>query len=251
MMITKTKFLQGLKITLTSLAVVSAIGFAEKKHKAKVYEQVVVKIMNQNGNLFVQEEDILELINYDSTVGDPITATGMTDMENRLLNHDFITDAEVYRDLKGELMVEVSQFVPIARIVRQKDPDAYISNTGEILPVSDKFTARVLLITGPYTELMVEAIDSQTIDTGVYALVNYIYQNDFWRAQIAQLDIDARGSVTMYPQVGKQQIEFGTPEELESKFSRLDTFYQKILPKKGWNSYQRVSVKYTDQIICE
>lgn len=255
-MIPKNKLLHAAKISLAFLLVISAIGFAEKKHSNRVCEEVQIIINNQNGKFFVLEEDILELINFDSAVGHRITTDEMAEMENRLLSHDFIIDAEVFCNLKGKLIVEVSQSEPIARIVRQNNPDAYISSTGAMLPVSDKFAARVLLVTGDYADTMINAqLSSREINHGtaydVLELIKYIHDREFWKAQITQLDINADADIVMYPQVGKQQIEFGTPDNLKSKFSRMDLFYKKILPKKGWNSYHRVSVKYTDQIICE
>ena len=251
-MIPRTKILHNAKIGLAFFLVISAIGFAEKKHSKRVCEEVQIKIKNQNGNFFVLDEDILELINFDSAVGDQITTDEMAKMENRLLSQDFIIDAEVFRDLKGKLIIEVSQSEPIARIIRPNDPDAYISSTGAILPVSEKFAARVLLVTGDYADSLIKAQPSSHETTNsIFKLVKYIHDREFWRAQIVQLDIDAHGDIVMYPQVGMQQVEFGTPDNLESKFSRMDLFYKKILPKKGWNGYHRVSVKYTDQIICE
>ena len=251
-MIPRNKVVTSAKIGVACLAVVSAIGFAEKKHKAKVFEQIEININNQQGNYFVQEEDILDLIRYDSAIGGRITATNMTHMEQTLIAHDFITEAEVYRDLKGKLTLDVRQVEPMARIVRPNDPDAYISTQGKMLPVSQKFTARVMLITGDYADTLIEDDQpAESMKPEVFALVKYIHQNDFWRAQITQLHIDSSGDILMYPQIGKQTIEFGSPTEVESKFNRLETFYKKILPKKGWNNYHRVSVEYTDQIICE
>ena len=251
-MIGKSNLIRGLRFGIAGLVLLSAIGFAEKKHNARVFEQVDIKILNQNGNYFVVEEDVLELINYDAAKGDQLSAEKMTEMESRLLSNEFIEEAQVYQDLKGNLLVEVSQIMPIARIVRPKDPDAYISSTGKILPVSEKFSARVLLITGVDTdEIINEEHDQDLNNTRIMDLVSFIYHDPFWRAQITQLEIDGNGEIVMYPQVGSQQIEFGRPENIENKFVRLDTFYKQILPKKGWNEYQRVCVKYTDQIICE
>jgi cell division protein FtsQ len=251
-MTAKTKFLDWIKITSACIVVLSAIGFVEKKHSSRVFEEVEVKINNQRGNFFVLQEDLLELINYKQALGDKITASGMTEMEQRLLSHDFVEQAEVYRDLKGKLIVEVSQSEPIARILRPEDPDAYITIDKKILPVSDKFSARVLVITGDFTDDLVKPANQRSSQVeGLFELAQYIYQRPFWKAQIAQLDVDNQGNITMYPQVGMQNIEFGTPEDLESKFARLDTFYKQILPKKGWNNYQRVSVRYTGQIVCE
>lgn len=234
------------------MVVICAIGFAEKKHSTKVCEQVEVRINNRKGNFFVKDQDILELIRHDSAIGERIRAADMTEMEKHLLAHDFINQAAVYRDLKGKLIVEVNQVEPIARVVRSNDPDAYIALSGDILGVSDEYSARVMLVTGDYADRLVSNEQaSKGTRAAVLQLVKYIHERRFWKAQIAQLDIDADGDIVMYPQVGKQQIEFGYPNNIESKFNRLYTFYKKILPKKGWNDYHRVSVKYADQIICE
>ncbi len=82
-------------------------------------------------------------------------------------------------------------------------------------------------------------------------LIEFIERDDFWRAQIAQLHIDAKGKVVFLPQVGNQNIEFGKPEDVDSKFRKLMVFYQKVLPVMGWDRYKRVNVEFHNQIICE
>jgi cell division protein FtsQ len=82
-------------------------------------------------------------------------------------------------------------------------------------------------------------------------LLNFIEKDPFWKAQISQMHIDKKGNIKMYTQVSKQVVEFGKPEDIEEKFRNLKIFYKDILPTKGWNSYDRVSVKFKDQIVCE
>jgi cell division protein FtsQ len=82
-------------------------------------------------------------------------------------------------------------------------------------------------------------------------LLKFIESSTFWKAQIAQLHIDASGNIKMYQQVGKQVIDFGKPEMIESKFRKIEIFYEEIMPTKGWNTYNRVSVKFKNQIVCE
>ena len=55
----------------------------------------------------------------------------------------------------------------------------------------------------------------------------------------------------MVPRKLDKYIEFGKAEQIEEKFSKLAIFYQKILPFKGWNTYNRVNLKYFNQIDCE
>ena len=85
----------------------------------------------------------------------------------------------------------------------------------------------------------------------IYDLLKYIQRDRFWKAQVAQLDIAEDGEIIIYPQVTKQLVEFGQAENIDSKFERLKIFYKQILPRKGWNLYKRVNLKYKDQIIAE
>jgi cell division protein FtsQ len=121
-----------------------------------------------------------------------------------------------------------------------------------VLPLSKRYTARVVLIDGSYAnnaklyDLMKSEYDRQLMD-----LLKYIDRDKFWKAQIAQLNIDRRGNIKMYTQVSKQVVEFGEPVDIAEKFMKLKVFYKDILPAKGWNNYNRVSVKFKDQIVCE
>ena len=76
-MIPRNKLIHSAKIGLAAILVISAIGFAEKKHSSRVCDSVQVIINNQHGNFFVLEDELLELINYDSAVGDRLTTMGM------------------------------------------------------------------------------------------------------------------------------------------------------------------------------
>jgi cell division protein FtsQ len=130
--------------------------------------------------------------------------------------------------------------------------DRYISNQGQVLPLSKRYTARVLLIDGPFVDNP-KLYDLYETETGrqLMELLQYIEKEEFWKAQIAQMSIDKKGNIKMYTQVSKQEIDFGKPVDIDKKFMKLKIFYMEILPAKGWNSYNKVSVKFKDQIVCE
>ncbi len=121
------------------------------------------------------------------------------------------------------------------------------------MPVSEKFTARVLLISGGYVSHLIKERNLNLSEDGkeLLNLINVIRENDFWAAQIAQLDIDSKMRITILPQVGDEKIEFGRPQQVETKFSKLMIFYKEILPRMGWNKYNRVNLEYEGQIIAE
>ena len=240
---------------LASAAVVASVGLVARKEEDKSFKKIVINIENQYDNYFLHENDVMHLISEGGTekiLGAEYESLSLKKLEKRIKTHKFVNSTEVFKDFKGNLFVNITQNRPIARIIRQYSAHAYIGSEGQILPVSERFTARVPLLSGPYTDKLVKQDLTKTEEgKAMFELLQFIESDPFWKAQIAQLDIDSRGNIVMYPQVTKQFIEFGKAERIEEKFKKLKIFYTKILPAKGWNSYRKVNVKYQDQIICE
>lgn len=230
------------------------IGFVEKKAEGTRVNNVFVEIEKRYDNYFVEESDIHGLIRGEGTgltTGVALDEVKLKDLEAKIRTHDFVKDAQVYKDLKGNLVIKVQQNRPLARLMRPDGPDAYISADGELLPVSSRFTARVPVITGMGVKGLIES----GLETGeakeLIAMLSYIDSDAFWVAQIAGMDIDHKGEMIIYPQVTRQRVEFGTVADYRKKLKKLKVFYKDILPRKGWNAYERVSLKYENQIVCE
>jgi cell division protein FtsQ len=150
-------------------------------------------------------------------------------------------------------MVNVSLRRPIARIVRNDGPDAYIADDGTIMPVSDKFVSRVILISGVFADKMIKLSNLHQSEAGkqIMLMIDMIRGDDFWSAQIAQIDFDNKVKAVLFPQVGDERIEFGKPDNLEVKFRKLKIFYNEILPRVGWNKYNRINLEFEGQVVAE
>ncbi len=244
-------------ISLAVLAVLFVtIGFVEKREVGYRIDDISVEIENRFENFFVDERDVLALImenEGDSILGDHFGRVNLKEIEQRIESHSFVKDAEVYRDLKGHLVVKAYQSKPIARLVANNGKHAYISEEGNVLPVSSKYTARVVVLTGEYMNKMTkaESIEEEEYYQALYDLVNHVNADRFWKMQIAEINVDKKGKIVMYAQVGKQRLELGRAENIADKFKRLKIFFKEIMPTKGWNAYDRVNVEFKDQIICE
>lgn len=231
------------------------ISFSERELDNHLCQEIVIRIKNQHENFFLDEQDILDLMSGSGEYvikGTPYEELNLKDIEGRIKKERFIKSAEIYQDLKGNLIVNAALRRPFARIIRRDRPHAFIAEDGAVVPYSSKYATRTMLISGAYTNELVKNDLTETEEgKKIYTLLKYIHNNDFWRAQVAQLDIGSDGNITIYPQVTKQLVEFGKAENIEDKFERLKIFYKKILPRKGWNTYERVNLKYKDQIIAE
>lgn len=234
---------------LCTVIFITVIGFASRKDLH--LNSLQVDISSTEGLNFIDEEEVVDLMRgEENELSLPVSKWDMSEMERRVEANPFVLDAQVYRDVKGNVLVKVDQRKPIARTYHEKVKDSYIDVNGNLLPTAARFTARV-----PLVEIEGLSWDENLTETeygkDLLHFLNYIEKDEFWRAQIAHIYVSPNGQIEMLPQVTKQRIEFGMPEDIEKKFEKLMLFYKKILPVKGWNTYTKVNLKFKDQIICE
>ncbi len=244
-----------LKILAAIIVVGVIIAFTEKKQGSVSIKDISIKIDNVHGNHFLDESDIMNLMELknEKLRGTSIDRFSLKGIESKIKRQPFIKKADLYSDLKGNLVVRAELRRPVARIVRNDGPDGYIAEDGTIMPVSEKFTSRVVLISGQYVPqiLKQDNMNDNEETKKIMGLIDKIREHEFWHAQIAQLDIDNKSRITFFPQVGDEKIEFGKAEDLDVKFKKLMIFYKEILPRIGWNKYNRINLEYEGQIITE
>ena len=244
-----------LKIVAGIFLIGLLIAFSERKHRAVTIQDVEIKLQNIANNHFMDEGDIIGLMETDEDVlrGAELGAIDLNAIEKRIRHDRYVKDAELYNDLRGNLIVRVSLRRPVARVVRSDGPDGYIAEDGTVMPASDRYTSRVTLVSGPYasTLLRMKNISESEDGAAMLRFLNFVHQDEFWKAQLAQLDVDNQTRIAMYPQVGGELIEFGKPLDVELKFKKLKIYYKEILPRMGWNKYKRVNLEYAGQIVAE
>ena len=229
-------------------------GFASSRQDEKSCKKVSIKIDNEYNNYFIGDKEVKDLLTREGErklEGLPNRSIDLKNLEKRIEAHSFVKEAEVSRGLDGNIHVSVKQNRPIARIIRS-DQDVYIDAEGNILPLSDRYTARVIPVTKSASLKSFDKVFFQDSTGQAYlSLLRFVEGDPFWKAQLAQMHVDAKGKVSFLPQVGEHTIEFGKPTGVEEKFKKLMVFYKQVLPVMGWEKYKRVNVEYEDQIICE
>ncbi|MBK8292843.1 MAG: cell division protein FtsQ [Flammeovirgaceae bacterium] len=244
-----------IKVAVALLAISFLIAFSARKQDGLICKDIVIDLENIQENHFLDEADVLKLVegSGQKIIGSSLDYINLKSIETKLKYDKHILDAELFGDLKGNLIVNVELRRPIARIVRENAPDAYIAEDGVIMPVSEKYSSRVVLISGAFTNQLVESEDLTTREEGrqLLDMIEFISEDKFWKAQVAQIDINSQGKIIILPQVTGQQGEFGIADGYEAKFKKLMIFYKEILPQRGWTRYERVNLEYDGQIIAE
>lgn len=244
-----------IKVGVAIVGLSFLIAFSERKQGGALCKDIIVEIENLNDNHFLDEADILRMV---ETSGQQVRGTSLSRInlkaiETKLKHDKHIREAELFGDLKGNLIVTIKLRRPIARFTQEDAPDAYLSEEGITMGISEKFTSRVMVISGKFVKHLLEKGDLMKLeeDKKLMEMITFISEDSFWKAQIAQMDVNGRGEIMIYPQVTGQLVEFGTPDNFEAKFKKLMVFYKEVLPQKGWTRYQRVNLKYEGQVIAE
>ncbi len=242
------------KVAIAIIGLSFLIAFSERKRGGSVCKDIVVELDNLNENHFLDETDVLQLVEGSGQTikGIGLDRIKLKEIEKKLKYDKHILDAELFGDLKGNLIVNVELRRPIARIIQSDAPDAYIAEDGVIMPVSNKYTSRVVLISGTVKHFLEsEDLTKSTEGQQLLEMIRFINDDRFWRAQVAQMDINKDGKIVIYPQVTGQRVEFGKAENIEIKFKKLMVFYKEILPTRGWTRYERVNLEYEGQVVAE
>ncbi|WP_114749596.1 cell division protein FtsQ/DivIB [Pleomorphovibrio marinus] len=248
------KVKKSIVFVLLALVFLVYIGFTEHQSEQKPFAGLEIYVEAVSEVYFVEEKDLLAKIQQafpELQPGHPLNSVSLHEIEKQILNHPYVKSADVFTDLKGKIIVKASQHIPIARVVRSLAADAYISTEGKILPTRSNYTSRVITLEGKGAEKLLEKEELGEPQRELLELLTYIRNHKFWNAQISGMEILGDGNIVMHQQVGKQLIEFGKPDQIEEKFNKINLYYQNIVPQKGWNAYERVNVKFKDQIICE
>ncbi|AFM04373.1 hypothetical protein Fleli_1989 [Bernardetia litoralis DSM 6794] len=253
----------SVKIILFILSILVTIAATEVYQRGQMIKNVHILVKNaaqnpQDTSHFLTEVEILKLVRQDANIDVSnlkIKEIDTRKIENSIKTNNFVSTCQVAIDSKGVLHIEVEELKPLARILNKNSTNgAYITETGKLIPLSPNFTARVMLLSSQKNS------DTKLLDTAFWKTPNgklfinalkEIDKKPFWKAQITQLERDNKGNLIAYPQVGEQLIELGSARNMEDKLTRLKTFYDKIIPIKGWGSYQMISVRYDNQIVCK
>jgi len=259
------KMLQAsLWIGITGAFFVS-VGFTEHRSNETLCKEVVINVEDSAGNSFIDKKDIERTLQdkFGNPVGKQLLSINISLLEKIIDNNPYVLNAEVFSTIDGRLKIDVKQRNPIVRIINACNGSYYLDDTGTLMPVSDKYTARVVLANGNIfnketEQLIRKATVELTADTAfhpttlekVFLLSRYIKSHDFWNAQIEQIYINSDGEMELIPLVGNHTIVFGDEKDMEEKFNKLMMFYNEGLSKTGWNQYRTINLTFKAQVVC-
>ncbi len=236
------------------------MGFVSRSNSEILCGEIIVAVSDTAEVRFVTESAVRKIIDGSdiNTQGYPVQGIQTHDLEFIIEKDPYVRNAEVYINVEGKLLVDIEQRQPLIRVLPNGKRGFYIDHENKILPLSEGYSPMVLLLTGyvPIPETtdadgnrMADTITSEEV-RNLVGFAKLVSEHPFWSRQIVQLYRAANGEYELIPRVGAHQIQFGSLEDYEIKINNLGLLYEQGLKKYGWNRYDKINLKYSNQIIC-
>ena len=242
-------------VVLAGLLVV--MGFVNISRNKEKCTGLKINVNYSNGMNFLDDNDIREQVYAveGDLIGRELKSIDIAKLEREVSAMNAVKNAEVYSDLKGNIIIDIIQRRPVARIFAENGKSGYLDETGKWMELSGKYTARVIVINGnipPMAEGKAVSSDEDVVAfwDGMNNLIKTIGEDEFLKAQFEQIYVNKNREVILIPRVGKHSIMLGKPDHLSGKFEKLKLFYKDGLSRVDWNRYKQIDLRYKDQVVC-
>ncbi len=156
---------------------------------------------------------------------------------------DKLEYAIVNRLANNQIRVKVRPMEPVARIW---DPNGrnsfYINRSGKHMSADARFTIDVPQVTGKFS--------ADFKPERLLPLFDWLNDHPEWNKIITMVTVRDSADIILIPAMRGHVINFGHISSIPNKFARLKRFYSDVMPVKGWEYYDTLSVKWDGQIVA-
>ena len=237
-----------IKIALTVVLAVY-LGFAltmsGNAERAGRYSKLRIEVADSLGSGFVTLDDISRecdgLINRVYT--DPRGQISLGELERRITDLPVVEHANVAALNDGSLRIDVEPMVPVARVFTPGGSSYYINASGKRVTATARYHVDVPIVVGTFDAGKRKAAD-------MLPMLSYIASDPTANALVSAVALAPNNDILLIPVIRGQIINFGDTSAVADKFARLKVFYADVMPVKGWNTYDTISVKWAGQVVA-
>lgn len=244
----------GLGWTLAGMAGIVLLVAAVHKKDIKRCKGIEISITGPSNNFFIDKKDILTIITRFAGVkpeGKAMENFDLLEIEKALMKNVWIKKSELFFDNNEVLRASIEEREPIARVFVHRNNSFYIDSMLMILPLSNKYSARLPVFTNFPTDARVLSKADSGLLRGIKSISMEIQNDNFLMAMIDQIDITHHRTFEMIPKIGNQLILFGDATDVKEKFRKLKLLYKNVIVKSGWTRYSSIDLQYNNQVIAK
>lgn len=163
-------------------------------------------------------------------------------IERKLDLIDDIEESVCTQMSDGTVLLRVIPMRPVARVFNLDGTSFYVNKAGKKMKASLRYRMDVPVI--------VNEGDTSLNAVSLLPLLNIIQGDSLWNSLVTTVKVTRDGDVILIPSIRGHVINLGDTTLLDDKLDRLLTMYRKVLPVKGWTTYDTLSVKWRGQVVA-
>lgn len=209
-------------------------------HSVKGIEVVI----NGDGKVSsVTPKGVLDILSgYDKPiVGEPIHTVNTYDIASYLRNINSFETVDCMITTLGQLRVTIVPMQPEIRVFDGAQ-SYYVNKDGKRMAALPGFHVDVPVVSGRFKDALKPEV--------VLPVVRFIQQDSTLSSLVNMIHVKDRHNIILVPRYRGHVINIGDTTRLEEKRRAIVTAYRSILPYRGWDTYDTISVKYKGQIIA-
>lgn len=230
---------------LAVLAVALTVGifWAREKSRGELCTSVDVEVVNADSTSFVTPQGVLTDLKGQGIklVGKHMGDINASDIEEALKVSPYLENADIVKCQDGKVLIRVSQLVPVVRIFDGED-SYYMNRAGKRMAATTYYHCDVPVVQGHFTR--------KYPATRLLPLIDYVENDSLLRSLVTMYQVRDTNNIIIVPELSGHVVNIGNADGFENKFAKLKQFYTQVMPKRGWNTYDTISVKWNHQIVA-
>lgn len=237
------KILGWVILVLLMAYVVSAAIWARARAAEDSCKGIDIEIVEGHTADSVSRRGVMAEINgYPGKIlGEQITAVNTKKIENYLKSFPQFEDVVCSFNTDGRLKVKVTPMVPELRIF-EDTVSYYINKDGKRMNSKASFFVDVPVATGKF--------NSKFKPSDILPMTRFIAKDPVLSRLISMVHAENADNIILIPRIQGHVINFGDTSRLEEKRRALMGMYRQVLPYKGWEEYDTISVKFKGQVVA-
>ena len=227
------------------LAVALTIGilWARNKSRGELCTTVDVEVINADSTSFVTPQGVLNDLSGQGVklVGKHMGDIDASDVEEALKLSPYLESADIVKCQGGRVLIRVSQLVPVLRVFDGEN-SYYVNRAGKQMSASSYYHCDVPVVQGHFTR--------KYPATRLLPLIDYVEGDSLLRSLVTMYQVRDTNNIIVVPSISGHVVNIGNADGFENKFAKLKLFYKQVMPQKGWNTFDTISVKWNHQIVA-
>lgn len=183
-----------------------------------------------------------ELMKYPrKIVGAQVTAINTLDIERYLMRLNNFENVQCFISSSGYLNVRISPMIPEIRVF-DGNKSYYVNKNGKRIDSNAEFFAEVPVVVGRFSRNMPPQ--------SVLPVVRFVQNDPLLSDIVAMYEVIDKDNILLIPRITGHVVNFGDTTRLAEKRDALKLFYSKVMPYKGWEEYDTISVKFRGQVVA-